>query len=50
MGKHANVEHHAKYSDDGELQAKQCPKCRAVMADHGDRVSCGKCGFSKIEK
>ncbi|CAI0456201.1 unnamed protein product [Linum tenue] len=31
-----------------ERLRKECPKCEPgnFMADHGDRVSCGKCGLS----
>lgn len=50
MGKHADVERWEKYSDDGELDGQRCPKCRALLAQHDNRKSCGKCGFSKIEK
>jgi len=30
---------------------KFCPKCEgAFMAEHGDRVSCGKCGYTEFKK
>ncbi|NPA75254.1 MAG: 30S ribosomal protein S27ae [Euryarchaeota archaeon] len=29
-----------------------CPKCGpgVFMADHGDRYSCGKCGYTEFKK
>ncbi|MFQ6088143.1 MAG: 30S ribosomal protein S27ae [Candidatus Methanofastidiosia archaeon] len=36
---------------DGKLtrKNKQCPRCGAgtFLADHGDRLSCGKCRFTQ---
>ncbi len=31
---------------------KTCPKCGAgvFMAEHGNRFSCGKCGFTEFKK
>jgi len=28
---------------------KQCPKCSSSMADHKDRFSCGKCGYTEFK-
>jgi small subunit ribosomal protein S27Ae len=29
-----------------------CPRCGegVFMADHGDRVACGKCGYTEMKK
>ncbi|MGC8675928.1 MAG: 30S ribosomal protein S27ae [Candidatus Micrarchaeia archaeon] len=27
--------------------AKFCPKCGARMAEHADRFTCGKCGYTE---
>jgi len=31
---------------------KYCPRCGpgVMMADHKDRVSCGKCGYTEFKK
>ncbi len=29
---------------------KRCPKCSSRLADHKDRFSCGKCGYSDFKK
>ncbi len=31
---------------------KHCPKCGpgVFMAEHGNRVSCGKCGYTEFKK
>jgi small subunit ribosomal protein S27Ae len=33
-------------------QKRECPKCGAgvFMAQHKDRVSCGKCGYTEFKK
>ncbi|MCW6161232.1 MAG: 30S ribosomal protein S27ae [Candidatus Micrarchaeales archaeon] len=28
---------------------KMCPKCNSRMAEHSDRFSCGKCGYSEFK-
>jgi len=42
------------YSTQGDLkrERKSCPKCGAgvFMAQHQDRVSCGKCGYTEFTK
>jgi len=34
------------------LQRKSCPRCGAgiFLADHKDRLSCGKCGYTEFKK
>lgn len=27
---------------------KECPKCGSRMADHADRYTCGKCGYTEF--
>ncbi len=38
----------------GKITRKRrfCPKCGpgVFMADHGDRYSCGKCGYTEFKK
>ncbi len=43
------------YKVDGdklERKNKICPKCGngVFMADHKDRLSCGKCGYTEFKK
>ena len=26
-----------------------CPKCQARMADHAERLACGKCGYTEFK-
>ncbi len=43
-----NNQLHKVYTVSGdklELKNKKCPKCNVFMADHKDRISCGKCGY-----
>ncbi|HDN51275.1 MAG TPA: 30S ribosomal protein S27ae [Thermoplasmatales archaeon] len=39
---------------DGKVVRKrmECPKCGpgVFMAEHGDRMSCGKCGYTEFKK
>ncbi|MEM0201740.1 MAG: hypothetical protein QXR73_00995 [Candidatus Micrarchaeaceae archaeon] len=28
---------------------KECPKCGTRMANHSDRYSCGKCGYTEFK-
>jgi small subunit ribosomal protein S27Ae len=41
-------------SKEGKLERKKrhCPKCGpgVFLADHGDRASCGKCGYTEFKK
>ena len=41
-----------KFYDQGKLKKKTCPKCGAgvFMAEHGNRSSCGKCGYCEFKK
>lgn len=50
MGKHANVERWQYYDDEGQFEGKFCPVCDAIVAQHGDRETCGNCGYSKIKQ
>jgi ubiquitin-small subunit ribosomal protein S27Ae len=38
--------------DQGKLKNKFCPKCGVgfTMAEHSNRVSCGKCGYTEFKK
>ncbi len=29
---------------------KSCPKCGSRLADHHDRSTCGKCGYTEFKK
>lgn len=49
MGKHSKVQIWEKYSEDGSYDAEKCPRCGSFLADHGERKSCGKCGYTKHE-
>jgi small subunit ribosomal protein S27Ae len=31
-------------------QGRQCPKCNSGMAEHSDRFSCGKCGYTEFKQ
>ncbi len=55
MGKHENVKVWEKYDvegDDLERKQRTCPRCGdgVFLADHGDRLTCGSCGFSEIKE
>ncbi|MDE1810861.1 MAG: 30S ribosomal protein S27ae [Candidatus Micrarchaeota archaeon] len=28
---------------------KLCPKCSSHMAEHSDRLTCGKCGYTEFK-
>ncbi len=36
----------------GKLKNKTCPKCGTgfLMAEHSNRISCGKCGYTEFKK
>ncbi|MDR2873485.1 MAG: 30S ribosomal protein S27ae [Methanobrevibacter sp.] len=43
------------YKVDGNKVSRKnpfCPRCSSgvFMADHGDRFSCGKCGYTEIKQ
>jgi small subunit ribosomal protein S27Ae len=46
-GKHFKVE-----GDKVTTTKKYCPRCGpgVVMAEHKDRVACGKCGYTEFKK
>ena len=47
------VKIHTLYKIEGkkaEKKNKFCPKCKVFMANHKDRVSCGKCGYTEFSK
>jgi len=48
--KHRNIQVWKKYKD-GKVQGKWCPRCGpgVILAQHKDRVTCGKCGYSEIK-
>ena len=53
-GKNKNrrvVKSHELY-DGAKLKRKTCPKCGAgyFLAEHKDRRSCGKCGYTEFNK
>lgn len=49
MGRSAKVDRYDKYGDGDTPDL--CPRCKkGVIADHEDRETCGKCGYSKITK
>jgi small subunit ribosomal protein S27Ae len=38
----------ADHYEDGERVAETCPECGdAVLAAHGDRKHCGRCGYTE---
>lgn len=42
---------HYKVSKKGiDRQRKECPRCKgSFMAEHKDRRSCGKCGYTEFK-
>ena len=48
--KHKNIQIWRNYKD-GKAQGKWCPRCGAgtMLADHGNRITCGKCHYSEIK-
>jgi ribosomal protein S27AE len=49
MPRHADVKRYEKYGDGDTPDL--CPRCKkGVLADHDDRETCGRCGYSKITK
>lgn len=36
------------YEDDGTEAGTRCPRCGdAFLADHGDRLHCGRCSYTE---
>jgi len=50
MGKHQKVKRWEKYDEEGNLSGERCPRCSSLIADHGDRKTCGGCGYSEMKK
>jgi len=48
--KHKNVQIWKKYKD-GKIAGRFCPRCGdgTIMAEHHNRVTCGKCNYSEIK-
>ncbi|MFB6171128.1 MAG: 30S ribosomal protein S27ae [Haloarculaceae archaeon] len=39
---------HEYYDEDGTIDKEQCPRCGdTFLADHADRLHCGKCGYTE---
>ncbi len=50
MAKHQTVKVYEKFDGDGKTEHPTCPRCGSFLADHDNRKTCGKCGFSEIER
>lgn len=55
MSKHEKVQIWEKYDVDGEgvtRKGESCPRCGegVFLAEHGNRMTCGRCGFSEIKE
>ena len=36
------------YDDDGATVKERCPRCEETfLADHDDRLHCGRCGYTE---
>ena len=36
------------YDDEGNATKERCPRCEdAFLADHDDRMHCGRCGYTE---
>jgi len=48
--KHKSIKMWEKYKE-GKIHGRWCPRCGAgvLLADHGDRVTCGRCHYSEIK-
>jgi small subunit ribosomal protein S27Ae len=48
--KHRKSQIWKKYKN-GKIQGQWCPRCGpgAIMAVHGNRVTCGRCHYSEIK-
>lgn len=54
MPKHLKTKSHEKYEIKGDnvtRKNKDCPRCGpgTLLAQHKNRTTCGKCGFSEIQ-
>ena len=44
----SNVARYELYDEDGHTDREQCPRCGdAFLADHGDRLHCGRCSYTE---
>lgn len=50
MPKHATVARYEFYDEDGSSDHPRCPRCSSFLADHGDRKTCGNCGYAELEQ
>ncbi len=32
------------------VPGRMCPKCSSRMAEHSDRLTCGKCGYTEFRR
>jgi small subunit ribosomal protein S27Ae len=54
-GKAPSIRRASCYKTEGGkaiLAKKFCPRCGpgVIMADHKDRIACGKCGYTEFKK
>ena len=49
--KHKNVQCYKKYRD-GSFSGRWCPRCGKgiMLAEHDNRMECGKCHYAEIKK
>ncbi|WP_255195060.1 30S ribosomal protein S27ae [Halorarius litoreus] len=41
---------HEYYNEDGTTDKQTCPRCGdTFLADHGDRLHCGKCSYTEFK-
>ncbi len=45
----AKKQEKAKKAPSPYKPGRQCPKCSSRMADHPDRSSCGRCGYTEFK-
>jgi small subunit ribosomal protein S27Ae len=53
--KSAAVKRGSYYTVEGDkctLERRHCPRCGpgVLLADHADRLACGKCGYTEFKK
>ncbi len=39
-----------KIEDNRLIRERMCPKCNVFLANHKDRLVCGKCGYTEFKK
>jgi len=50
--KHKSVQVWKFYSIEGDKLVRKrrtCPRCGSFMAEHADRYTCGKCGYTEFK-